>query len=210
MPDMVSQFEKALLSMDILRIKQLVSEATANQLPLHFAENVVTPALERIGQAWQAGSVALSQVYMAGRISEQVVEDILPPASSLRKDQPRMAITVLGDYHLLGKRMVYAVVRAAGYQISDFGRTEADELVTRIRQEGIKIILISTLMLPSALRIKDVRRNLNDHGSDVKIVVGGAPFLMDAQLWREVGADAMGKSASDAVQVVSGIMEAAQ
>jgi methanogenic corrinoid protein MtbC1 len=36
--------------------------------------------------------------------------------------------------------------------------------------------------------------------------VGGAPFLFDDQLWQEVGADAMGKSASDAVAIVERLM----
>jgi hypothetical protein len=33
-------------------------------------------------------------------------------------------------------------------------------------------------------------------------VVGGAPFRFDDQLWREVGADAMGLSASDALKIL--------
>ena len=39
-----------------------------------------------------------------------------------------------------------------------------------------------------------------------KVVVGGAPFLFDDQLWQEVGADAMGKSAADAVAIVTRLM----
>jgi methanogenic corrinoid protein MtbC1 len=33
-------------------------------------------------------------------------------------------------------------------------------------------------------------------------VVGGAPFLLDDELWKEVGADAMGRSASEAIEIV--------
>jgi methanogenic corrinoid protein MtbC1 len=36
--------------------------------------------------------------------------------------------------------------------------------------------------------------------------VGGAPFLFDDRLWQEVGADAMGKSASDVVAIVERLM----
>ena len=66
--------------------------------------------------------------------------------------------------------------------------------------------MISVLILPSALKVKQVCSRLKDSGADVKVVVGGAPFLFDAQLWREIGADAMGSSASEAVAIVGRLM----
>jgi len=47
---------------------------------------------------------------------------------------------------------------------------------------------------------------LKARGANIKVVVGGAPFLFDEELWREVGADAMGRSASDAVAIVERLM----
>ena len=47
-------------------------------------DKVVVPALENIGQGWEEGRVSLSQVYMAGRICEGAMGEILPadrPAS---------------------------------------------------------------------------------------------------------------------------------
>ena len=116
-----------------------------------------------------------------------------------------MAIAVLEDYHLLGKRIVYSTLRAGGFDLLDYGRAEVDELVNRIRRDGIEVLLVSTLMLPSALRVKDVRTKLDDAGEKVKIVVGGAPFRLDDQLWKEVYADAVGKNASEAVEIVKTI-----
>jgi methanogenic corrinoid protein MtbC1 len=42
------------------------------------------------------------------------------------------------------------------------------------------------------------------------VVVGGAPFLFDPLLWREVGADAMGRSASEAPGIIEKITGGAQ
>jgi methanogenic corrinoid protein MtbC1 len=41
----------------------------------------------------------------------------------------------------------------------------------------------------------------------VKLIVGGAPFRFDAHLWKAVGADAMCRTASDAVSVIEKIMD---
>ncbi|MCA1788103.1 MAG: cobalamin-binding protein, partial [Desulfobacteraceae bacterium] len=62
------------------------------------------------------------------------------------------------------------------------------------------------LMLPSALKIQAVKEKLARIGCDVKLIVGGAPFRFDDQLWKKVGADAMCRDASDAVSVIENIM----
>jgi methanogenic corrinoid protein MtbC1 len=147
-------------------------------------------------------------VYMSGRICEELVDDLLPPGDPARKDHPAMAIAVLDDYHLLGKRLVYSVLRAGGFALHDYGRVTVDEAVRRSGEDGIRILLISTLMLPSALRVRDLVMRLKSPRRKIKVVVGGAPFLFDPQLWREVNADAMGRSASEAVEILETIAEA--
>jgi methanogenic corrinoid protein MtbC1 len=117
-----------------------------------------------------------------------------------------MAIAVLDDYHLLGKRIVYSVLRAKGFELKDYGRVTVDEVINKTRADQIRVLLISTLMLHSALRIRDVVAGLKAENLDVKVVVGGAPFIFDTQLWREVNADAMGRSASDVPDIVRTIM----
>ena len=59
-------------------------------------------------------------------------------------------------------------------------------------------------MLPSALQVREVRAGLWAAGANVRLIVGGAPFRLDAHLWQEVGADAMGRNAAEAVALVSG------
>ncbi len=205
--DAVSDFEQALLSLDRLAAENLLGQSADSERPIQLLEKLVVPALERIGAGWEQGTVALSQVYMSGRICEELVDHILPPGDSARRNRPRMAIAALQDYHFLGKRIVYSVLRASGFDLLDYGRMDVDDLVQRVRQDGIEVLLISVLMLPSALRVKDVRAKLRVSGPDVKIVVGGAPFRLDDQLWQEVGADAMGRHASEAVEIITRIMK---
>jgi methanogenic corrinoid protein MtbC1 len=201
MTALIDEFEHALLSMNRLAAKQIWNRS---QLPpVQFVEDIVIPVLERVGTSWEQGTLALSQIYMCGRICEDLVNAILPPGSPLRKAQPRLAIAVLEDYHLLGKRIVYSVLRSSGFDLSDYGRVEVNELVRRVQADQVQVLLISTLMLPSALRVREVRRKLDEIGQPVKIVVGGAPFRFDEELWRQVGADAMGRHATEVVELVS-------
>jgi methanogenic corrinoid protein MtbC1 len=207
MTDLIAPFRESLESLDRQRADALFQEALSRLSPITAVEQLVVPALEQMGRAWQDGSVALSQVYMGGRFCEELVERVLPPSDPDRKHQPRSAIVLLNDYHALGKRIVYSVMRASGFELFDYGRMDVDELVERAIADRIRVLLISVLMLPSALRIREVCDKLKARDSGIRVAVGGAPFLFDDKLWHEVGADAMGRSASDAVAIVEAWMK---
>ncbi len=206
MTDQVKAFRDALEALDRVGADALFRQVLTGLSPIAAVEKIVVPALEQMGTAWEDGSVALSQVYMAGRFCEELVEQVLPPSDPDRKHQPRSAIVLLNDYHVLGKRIVYSVMRASGFELYDYGRMEVHEVVERAIGDRLRVLLISVLMLPSALKVREVCGELKARGADIKVVVGGAPFLFDANLWREVGADAMGRTAVDAVTIVERLM----
>jgi methanogenic corrinoid protein MtbC1 len=164
--------------------------------------NIIAPALENIGDMWNRGEIALSQEYMASKMCEQIVEDILPSASSSRKDLPIVGITTLGDEHMLGRRIVIAFLKSCGFDVHDYGDMGADKVVDRIAEDNVRIIMVSTLMLNFAYEVKKLRSVLENIGSDTKIIVGGAPFMFDPDLWEEVGAHAMAHDATESLDAI--------
>jgi methanogenic corrinoid protein MtbC1 len=206
MEELIKAFRASLEALDRIGAERIFQQALTGMTPIKAVEQIVVPALEQVGAGWEDGSVALSQVYMSGRFCEELVERALPSSDPDRKHQPRSAIVVLSDYHMLGKRIVYSVMRASGFELFDYGRMDVDELVERALADKIRVLLISVLILPSALKVREVCEKLKARGANIKVVVGGAPFLFDAQMWREVGADAMGSSAADAVSIVQNWM----
>ncbi|MBK9441719.1 MAG: cobalamin-dependent protein [Comamonadaceae bacterium] len=202
----VASFRDALESLDRVQADSIFQEVLLKLSPIEAVEQVVVPALEQIGTAWDSGEVALSQVYMSGRFCEELVDRTLPPSDPDRKHQPRSAIVVLSDYHDLGKRIVYSVMRASGFELFDYGRMDVDALVERAVADKIRVLMISVLMLPSALKVREVCERLKARGADIRVIVGGAPFMFDDGLWKEVGADAMGSSAAQAVAIVQRLM----
>jgi methanogenic corrinoid protein MtbC1 len=198
------EFEHVLLSLDRLGAQRLFAEASRFWPGVTILDGIVTPALEAVGAGWEAGHVALAQVYMAGRICEELVDAHASSSIPFRPRQPRMAIAVLDDFHALGKRIVRGVLRAAGFEVADYGAgLEPDALAERALDDNIEILLVSTLMLRSALRVRELSDLLAAAGSTMKVVVGGAPFVFDPTLADRVGAAAVGRSASDAVAIVN-------
>ena len=160
MNDQVNAFRALLETLDRVGAENAVNQALATLTPIQVIDRIVVPALEEIGRAWESGEVALSQVYMSGRICEALVEAVLPPSDPDRKHQPRSAIVTLSDFHMMGKRIVYSHMRASGFELFDYGRMDVDELVDRVLADKIRVLMISVLMLPSALKVADVCRRL--------------------------------------------------
>ncbi len=205
----IDQFESALLNVDRQAAKDILDEAVRIDPQEKIIERLIVRALDNIGKKWETGETALSQVYMSGVICEELIADFTETQSdSHLQSAPQIAIATFRDHHSLGKRIVLSVLVANGLKTMDYGQgVEAETLVRKVQADGIKILLISTLMLPSALHVPDVRRRLEQLGLDVKIIVGGAPFRFDEALWRRVGADAMGRTSSDAVEIVRQMLE---
>lgn len=202
----VEHFTEALLEVDRIKAREIIQAQLNPKYPFDVIENIVVPSLEYIGSNWEKGSVALSQVYMSGRIVEDLVDEILPSTDHKRISQPIMAIAVLDDFHLLGKRIIYSVLRASGYSLLDYGRVTTDELVEKIISDSVEIMLISTLMLPSAIQVKTLKQKLLAANYKVKLVVGGAPFRFDPLLADEVGADATAANAKETLKLISDLV----
>ena len=206
--DVAQSFEEALANMDRVSAREMMRDGIGDGGPLAFVSKTVVPALESIGQGWESGKYALAQVFMSGTICEELVDEILPPADPARIRQPEMAIVVLEDFHVLGERIVYSILRASGYELKEFGHgCHVEDVVAKVKEHGTKVLLVSVLMLRSALLVKELVARLKEEGLDVKVIVGGAPFRFDHNLWKEVGADAMGQDAMEARQVITTVME---
>ena len=191
----------AILELDEERILTMIRGAPEGVFT--GIDSLLVPALEKMGALWDQGDVSLSQLYLAGKVCENVADRLFARNDPDGvKRNPLIALAVLEDYHMLGKRIVYSVLRASGYAVRDYGRRTVEELVRAAADDGIELLFVSTLMLPSALRVKELCSRLKEASLPVTVVVGGAPFRFDASLWKEVGADGMGASASDALRFV--------
>jgi len=206
-PQTLNQFVDALLSASILTAKEHALRLAGVTSPEKMVDTLLTPALDIIGKGWETGNISLSQVYMSGRICEEIVDEALPQKESASFPHIPVAVAVLEDFHMLGKRILYSTLKAYGVNVLDFGRVTVKEAVAQAAQYNIKILLVSTLMLPSALRVQALRTRLKDKGLNVTVIVGGAPFRFDKELWREVGADHMAETASEGARMVLELLE---
>ena len=205
----VHEFQVALLAMNRVAARSIAAGAIRDFGSPYLMEQLLTPVLEDIGILWEKGTVALAQVYMSGCICEEIIDELLPRTDASDESKAAVAIAVLEDSHALGKKLVLSALKSNGMNIHDYGiGITVDDLAERASADGIKILLVSALMLRSALRVPALRAKLSELGCCPVLIVGGAPFRLDPQLWREVGADGVARNSSETIGIVRRLLNA--
>jgi methanogenic corrinoid protein MtbC1 len=117
---------------------------------------------------------------------------------------------VSGDLHEIGMRMVADFFEIEGWSTFYLGaNVPAAGVIRTLRDRRADVLAVSATM-PFHVRavaelIAGVRAS--EVGDRVKILVGGYPFLVDPELWRSVGADAMARDAEESVAAANRLLE---
>jgi len=173
--------------------------------PVVILEEGLTRAMLELGEMWKLGDVFLPEVVASAEVFNQcnaVVEPVLLADSDHQLGTRVMVATVKGDLHDLGKNMVIAMLKVAGFDVIDLGKdVDADTIVEAVRQHEPAVVGLSALLtttLPEQKVVIDalVTAGLRDQ---VKMIVGGAPVTQE---WADaIGADAYAQHAPDAVRL---------
>ncbi len=178
--------------------------------PLLMKE-VVGRAVDEVARSWKEAEISLSQVYAAGLIAEDAMETLRIPSGGGGRPHPYKVVigTATGEYHGLGKRIVAAFLRAGGFEVVDLGLSASPEtFIDAAVSEGASIVAVSALMADTALSIRRVRQEIEKRRlRGIKLLVGGAPFRYNRELYRLVGADSMAPTAFEAVQTARELVE---
>lgn len=111
--------------------------------------------------------------------------------------------TVKGDLHDIGKNLVGIMLKGAGFEVIDVGcDVTADVFVDAAEKEGASVVGLSALLTTTMTGMKEVVELVKARGlqENVKVIVGGAP--LSKAFADEIGADAYGYDASNAVEIV--------
>jgi len=170
----------------------------------HLLTEVLDPTLMLIGEEWcSSETFTLAQVYVAAKVTEDVLGKIASRRKSLSGRQPLKGPVVIGniedDFHSLGRRMVGTFLRVEGWYVHDLGNdVPAALFVDKAQELGARVIGVSAMMMTTASNIKKVREEIDRRGltGRIQLAVGGAVFRVRSGLEGDVGGDG---SAPDAL-----------
>jgi 5-methyltetrahydrofolate--homocysteine methyltransferase len=189
---------------DVADLVQTAVDAGTNVKDLLMDSMI--PAMREIGDRFSRNEVYVPEMLIAAR-AMQAGLDIVDPLLSETGHQPlgKVAIgTVKGDLHDIGKNLVAMMVKGAGYEVVDLG---VDCDVAKYQEavdNGTQVLLLSALLTTTMPYMKEVVDHFKATGSDVKILIGGAPITQEYA--DEIGADGYSADANQAITAVEKVL----
>ncbi len=168
-------------------------------------DEILIPALDRVGADFEAGRVFLPQLIQAAGAAQAAFEVIRgrlsaqPGGEDTRKGTIVLA-TVKGDIHDIGKNIVKVLLENYGYPVVDLGKdVEPAAVVEAAKKHSAPLVGLSALMTTTLGSMEDTIRLLRAEQVSCQVVVGGAVLTPDYA--KKIGADFYARDAKESVDV---------
>jgi corrinoid protein of di/trimethylamine methyltransferase len=173
--------------------------------PLDILEQGLGKGIKRVGEDFGAERVFLPELIGAADVMKAgvaVLDARIKASGMTRESQGTIVIgTVKGDIHDIGKSVVASMLQANGYDVIDLGIDVDDEAFIKATLESnADCVAMSSLLTLNIDYMGVVVERLEAEGlrDKVRVIVGGAPVTQEFA--DEIGADAFGWDAADAVK----------
>jgi len=208
--ELLEQIARNVVDGDDERVAELTAQAIGQSTSAkQILDDGLIAGMNVVGARFKAHEIFLPDVLMAAKAMYAGMDLIKP---LLIKDgvpsQGKVVLgTIQGDLHDIGKNLVAIMLKGAGFEIIDLGNDVAPQrFVDTAKEHGATVIGMSALLTTTMARMRDVIELLRQQGltGKVKTIVGGAP--VSEAFVREIGADAYGFDAANAVDRVKALV----
>ena len=203
---MSSQNDKlinALVDLEEDTFNSLFEDAlAAGEDPLNLLEKC-RKGMEIVGKRYEDKEYFLTDLIMAAEIFKTASSQLEPKLVQSGKAESAGTIvfgTVHGDIHDIGKDIVVAMLRGAGFTVHDLGVDASTQaFVDKVKETDAKIVGMTGLITISYDSMKDTIDALKAAGlrERVKVMIGGG--MVNEKVREYTGADAWGKDVVNAV-----------
>ena len=182
--------------------KTSVQEALdAGKTPQEIIDDSMIPAMEAIGQEFEAGRVFVPNLLLSARAMKAALEILKP----LMMAGTVVIGTVKGDLHDIGKNLVASMLEGRGFKVINLGTDVSKErFIEAARENEADIICLSALLTTTMDYMKDIVDAVKASGLNVKVMVGGAPLT--SEFAAGIGADGYSSNANEAVAVAKELL----
>lgn len=154
---------------------------------------VFQPSQRELGRLWQLGKITVAQEHYATAATQLNMSLLYPRLfAGERRGRTMIACCVGGEMHEIGMRMVADLFELDGWDTHFLGaNTPAAGVVTMARERDADLLAVSATLVPHVREVagllSEVRRE--PRLAELRVMVGGYPFNLEPELWRELGAD---------------------
>jgi 5-methyltetrahydrofolate--homocysteine methyltransferase len=169
--------------------------------PVDIVDNALVPAMASVGEAFKNDLIFVPEMLVAARAMKESMLLLEPKlvAAGVTAQYTAVIGTVLGDLHDIGKNLVAIMWKGAKFKVIDLGTNVSPAaFVSAIKEHQPHVVGLSALLTTTMPAMGETVRAIRASGSNVKILIGGAPIT--AQFAEQIGADGYASDAATAVE----------
>lgn len=209
--ELASTYLNALLHGDRKTAQRAVLDAVAagmseKDVYLH----VFQPCQFEIGRLWHERRVSVAHEHYCTAVTQTIMGHLyVSMFHSARVGKTAVVCCVGQELHELGARMVADFFEMNGWDSIYLGaNTPAREVVTSVTEHEADIVCLSVTLTRHIAELLEVISALRagTGGRRLPILVGGNPFRLVENLWKQVGADGFAPDAQSAVNLANGLV----
>ena len=175
--ELESRYTAALLACDQRAAEESIRQALDAKLSAaQIDDQIIAPALWRVGQLWARGEISVADEHAATEISTRVLtlQREAQRVASARPEHRVMLATPSGDLHVVALRMVGNLLHEGGYDVMMIGGdVPIHALAHAAQRHDPDAICVSATMPVSADRLVQSIRDVRSLTPGVGFVVGG-------------------------------------
>ncbi len=192
--------------------KRLIDDE--HKSPLDIVSDEVIPALNIVGEGFEAKKIYLPQLLMSAEAAKEafvIIKDRLERDKSSqgasKNSSCRIVIaTVKGDVHDIGKNIVKLLLENYGFDVTDLGKdVDPEDVLDAVVNLNAQVCGLSALMTTTVPAMEDTIKLIHERAPWCKVMVGGA--VLTKEYADKIGADAYSKDAMGSVRYVESLLE---
>lgn len=178
--------------------------------PLEIINSELIPALNRVGEGFEKGTVFLPQLLMSAEAAKSafgVLKDRMDQSGEVQEKKGTIVLaTVKGDIHDIGKNIVKVLLENYSFDVIDLGKDVPPELIVdTVLEKDIRLVGLSALMTTTVVSMEETIKQLREKAPGCRVMVGGAVLNQDyADM---IGADFYGKDAMQSVHYAQEVFQ---
>jgi methanogenic corrinoid protein MtbC1 len=173
----------------------VVTEARATGLEsTEIMLSILQPAQVELGQLWEADKISVAEEHLVTALTHQCLGMLFStiPRQRTAHTSQLVALTVGSETHELGIRMVAELFQHTGWNTSYLGADIPHrDVVTFVAARKPHVLAVSATMVGHVHAVSDLVAQVRAEPrcADVRVLVGGHPFVVNPRLAEFVGAD---------------------
>lgn len=209
---LAQEYLQALLQSDRRQAGELIHQAVDRGTSIRdIYLHVFQTSQYEIGRLWQMNKATVAQEHFCTAATQLIMSQLYEHIFAMeRRGRSLVATCVGGELHELGMRMVADFFEMDGWDTVYLGAgTSTKNILQTVDDRQPQIVGISSTMTSHVRRVENLVAAIRTRfGPKVKILVGGYPFRT-TDLWQQVGADAHGRNAQEAVNAANAFFDPA-